>query len=216
MIELRSLNKNYGSLPVLRNINMRYMEGKVYGLVGENGAGKSTLFRCIMNMEDHAGEILKPQGMQTGYLTDAPYFYPLVTGMEHIEFCLRARKADVSREEIKRLNLQFGLPLDKFPSKYSLGMKKRLQLMVLILQQSDFYILDEPFNGLDLSGNILLKKWIKGQKANGRTILLSSHIISALTDVCDEISYIHHGEILKTYQGNVPAAQIEEEIMQSL
>ena len=134
-----------------------------------------------------------------------------MTGREYIEFCLKARRLVVSSDEIDRLNSRFRLPLTRFASNYSMGMKKRLMLMTLMLQASDLYILDEPFNGLDLAGSILLTGWIRRLKAEGRLVILSSHIISSLTDVCDEISYMHAGRIVHQYAGE-SAREIEQDI----
>jgi ABC-2 type transport system ATP-binding protein len=91
-----------------------------------------------------------------------------------------------------------------------MGMKKRLCLLALILQDSDIYIFDEPFNGLDLDGSLILKKWIKDNK-NHKTTILSLHITSVLTEVCDEIHYIHAGRIVNKYVGNT-TEEIEQDI----
>ena len=84
--------------------------------------------------------------------------------------------------------------------------------MALILQKSDFYILDEPFNGLDLAGSIILKKWIGILKSEGKTIFFSSHIISVMTDVCDKIYFLHEGKIKHIYD-NQSASEIENDII---
>ncbi|HRM91356.1 MAG TPA: ABC transporter ATP-binding protein [Thomasclavelia ramosa] len=211
MIEVKELNKKYGKTTVLSNINITFNAGHTYGVMGENGAGKSTLFRCIMRLEGYDGKIEITKGLNVGYLPDTPYFYSLVTGMEFIEFCLKARGLKIDYNEIDAVNDLFRLPLNRFPSSYSMGMRKRLVLMILILQHSDYYILDEPFNGLDLAGSILLKKWILRMKADGKMVVLSSHIISSLTDICDEITYIHAGNIVGTYRG-LSAEEIEKDI----
>jgi ABC-2 type transport system ATP-binding protein len=102
------------------------------------------------------------------------------------------------------------LPLHHYASNYWMGMKKRLCLLALILQDSDIYIFDEPFNGLDLDGSLILKKWIKDNK-NHKTTILSLHITSVLTEVCDEIHYIHAGRIVNKYVGNT-TEEIEQDI----
>ena len=177
MIEIRNLTKKYRELTAIENFSHSFDEGKVYGIMGENGAGKSTL------------------------MGDTPFYYSYVTGMEHIEFCLRAKGKYVSRDVIEELNEKFALPLNRYASRYSLGMKKRLMLLTLMLQDNDIVIMDEPFNGIDLAGTIVLRHWLKEMKGKGKCIILSSHIISAISDICDEITYIHKGRVVADFSG---------------
>lgn len=210
-MELSNITKRYGKLTVLADVSIVFGPGKIYGIMGENGAGKSTLFRCMTGLESYEGAVSQEPGSLIGYLSDTPYFYPMVTGREFVDFSLRARGLTVGNEAIEELNRQFRLPLQKYPSQYSMGMKKRLMLFILMLQHNDIYILDEPFNGLDLSGCILLKKWMLQMKAEGKLLVLSSHIISSLTDICDEIYYLHRGRIARTFKTET-TAEIEAEI----
>lgn len=210
MVSISQLTKRYGSHVVLNGISLQLEQRRVYGIMGENGAGKSTLFRCIAGLERHEGTVALAPGTRIGYLPDVPYFYPMVTGREFIRFCLDASCISCTDADIEAKNELFLLPLDKFPSKYSLGMRKRLMLLVLMLQECDFYILDEPFSGLDLMGTLLLKRWIGECRQQGRTVLLSSHIVSSLTDLCDELSHIHHGQIVRTFHhGEATPTEIE-------
>lgn len=211
MIEIKHLSKKYLGKTALRDINYSFDKGHVYGFIGENGAGKSTLFRCIMRIEKFKGEVNIDANTSIGYLDDTPYFYSFVTGKEYIEFCLKAKRIAINDSKIAELNAKFQLPLHRYASNYSLGMKKRLVLMALMLEDNDLNVMDEPFNGLDLAGTIILKQWIQQIKKENKTIVLSSHIISSLTDICDEISYIHASCIVDHYQ-NKSADEIEADI----
>lgn len=213
MIYVNGLSKNYGSKIVLNNVNLNFECGRIYGIMGENGAGKSTLFRCLAQQENYKGEIALPNEMTIGYLPDTPYFYPLLKGREYIEFCIRARSQDITDAEIENANALLQLPLDEYAANYSLGMRKRLVIFTLMLQKSDIYILDEPFNGLDLLGSLTLKKWLSRLKEEGKTVIVSSHIISSLTDICDSITYLHAGEVVETFSELDPKL-IEERIWQ--
>jgi ABC-2 type transport system ATP-binding protein len=213
MIYVKNLNKNYGNKIVLNNINLSFERGKIYGIMGENGAGKSTLFRCLTLQESYKGEIIIPDEETIGYLPDTPYFYPFIKGKEYIEFCIKARGQNVLEEEIEKANSLLQLPLNDYALNYSLGMKKRLIILTLMLQKSDIYILDEPFNGLDLLGSLTLKKWLQELPGQNKTVIVSSHIISSLTDICDTISYLHAGEIVETFYEMDPKL-IEEKIWQ--
>lgn len=213
MITLSHITKKYGRKVALSDVSLEFGSGKIYGIVGENGAGKSTLFRCMTGLEDYEGDMLLRDGVQMGYLPDSHYFYPLMKGREYVEFCLRARGKNMNAEAVDGYNSRFKLPLDEYVSSYSLGMKKRLVLMALLLQDNDFHILDEPFNGLDLPGVIFLKKRIcEVAREQGKTFVLSSHILSSLTEICDVIYYLHAGEVVRRYEPS-EYHQIEDDIV---
>ena len=212
MIEVRDLSKNFGKLSIFEGVNYTFNISNVYGVIGDNGAGKSTFFRCLTGIEQYEGDIFISENCKIGVLADTPFFYTFMTGFEYIEFCLRARNIKISKDAIENLNKKFALPLDKYASKYSLGMKKRLMLMAIMLQNNDVIIMDEPFNGLDLIGTIILKQWIKDMRERKKCIILSSHIISSLTDICDEIIYIHNGKFTTDFSG-MSSDEIEHKIL---
>ena len=216
MIEVKNLTKKYGSQVCLDDVCLSLEEGMIYGMVGENGAGKSTLFRCLTNLEDYDGEVIMPSGQSVGYLSDTPFYYTYVTGREYIEFCMKASNKQLDKVVLEEINSHFRLPLDKYATRYSLGMKKRLAIMTLMLQEPDIVILDEPFNGLDIVGTIILKKWFKDLNDKHKTVIFSSHIISSLTDISDEIFYIHSGKLMNSFKGDVSAEEIEKIIAEEV
>lgn len=216
MIEVKNLTKKYGSQVCLDNVCLSLEEGNIYGMVGENGAGKSTLFRCLTNWEDYDGEVEIPNGLTIGYLSDTPFYYTYVTGREYIEFCMKASGKVLDKSALEEINSHFRLPLDKYATRYSLGMKKRLAIMALMLQEPDVVILDEPFNGLDVVGTLILKKWFKDLKSRHKTVIFSSHIISSLTDISDEIFYIHAGKLMNSFKSDVSAEEIENIIAEEV
>ena len=183
LIYIKDLSKAYGKTKVLDNLSVSYESGKIYGLVGENGAGKTTLFNCIMGVTDYDGEIRKSSQIAVGYMPAESFFYSLITGKEYIEFCIKAKGKKMDAKSIDSLNKIFQLPLERFASDYSTGMKKKLALMSLLLQDNDLYILDEPFNGVDLYGCIQLKRIIRDLKDKGKTIIISSHLINTLHEL---------------------------------
>lgn len=197
MIEIINLNKKFGSKEVLTNINLTMKPGEVYGIVGENGAGKTTFFKCIAGLENYSGEIksnINPLKNQLGYLPTEPYFFSKITGKEFIQLLCNARK--VENENIENCNI-FDLPLNQYISSYSTGMKKKLVFTAILLQKNSIFILDEPFNGVDIQSNITIIQIIKKLKSLNKTILISSHIFSTLKDTCDEIFYLKNGQIIK-------------------
>ena len=215
VIAIKQLSKSYGATCVLESLSLQYESGKIYGLVGENGAGKTTLFNCILGLTPHQGTIFRKPGLSIGYLPAELYFYTLVTGREYLEFCLRAKGKKLDKEQLEAMNGDFHLPLHRYASEYSTGMKKKLALMALLLQDNDVYILDESFNGVDLYGCIRLKSLIRSLKENGKTVLLSSHLVPVLHELCDSIDYLSNRTIVKRFTEE-SAEEIEVEIMKQM
>ena len=197
MVNIKNLSKSYANKKVLNNLNLRLNNGEVSGMVGENGAGKTTLFRCIAGMENYEGQIdsdLKNLKEQVGFLPTNPIFLSRITGWEYLKLLCVARK--IKTENFEEQNI-FDLPLSQYAETYSTGMKKKLALMGILLQKNEIYILDEPFNGVDIHSNMIISEIIKKLKARQKTILISSHIFSTLSDCCDNIHLLKDGEISK-------------------
>jgi ABC-2 type transport system ATP-binding protein len=197
MIKIEHLSKNYGTNQVLKDISVSFKKGHVYGIVGENGAGKTTLFRCIAGLENYDGSIISEFDIlknHLGFLQTEPFFFSKITGREYIRLLCNAR--DTRVESIDERNI-FDLPLDQYASTYSTGMKKKLALTAILIQDNSCYILDEPFNGVDIQSNLLITDIIHKLKGLGRTVIISSHIFSTLSDTCDEIHLLKEGEFTR-------------------
>ena len=200
MIEIKNLSKKFGSHEVLKNINIQFDNGKVYGIVGENGAGKTTLFRCISDLEDYDGKIISnpnPIKNHLGLLLTEPFFFQKITGKEYIQLLINARNIHI--DDIDARNI-FDLPLNQYASTYSTGMKKKLALTAILLQANDYFILDEPFNGVDIKSNIIITELIHKLKDLGKTVIISSHIFSKLSDTCDEIHLLSQGSFVRSVE----------------
>lgn len=196
MITISLLNKQYGKKKVLENIHLRFEKGRIYGVVGENGAGKTTLFRCISGLEGYEGTIdsdYPDLKNHIGLLLTEPFFFSKITGEEYIRLLCHARGLD--RQSLEEKNI-FDLPLNQYASTYSTGMKKKLALMAILLQKNDIFILDEPFNGVDIQSNIVITDMIQSLKSLDKTIILSSHIFSTLKESCDEIFMLKEGKVV--------------------
>jgi ABC-2 type transport system ATP-binding protein len=197
MITIRELNKSYGNKLVLKNINLSFEHGHVYGIVGENGAGKTTLFKCIAGLEKHEGSISSDFDKlknHLGFLQTEPFFFQKITGREYVQLLCNARGIKAGNLDERNI---FDLPLNQYASTYSTGMKKKLALLAILVQGNDVFILDEPFNGVDIQSNILITDIIHKLKKLGKTIIISSHIFSTLSDTCDEIHLLKEGEFIR-------------------
>lgn len=197
---MNDLSKVFGDKEVLKNVSMEFSKGNVYGIVGENGAGKTTLFRCIAGLESYSGEIISdvtPLKNHLGLLLTDPFFFTMITGREYIRLLCNARgktNLDIDSKNI------FDLPLNQYASTYSTGMKKKLAITAILLQENEYFILDEPFNGVDIQSNIILTEIILKLKELNKIVIISSHIFSTLSETCDEIHLLRKGEQIKSVQ----------------
>lgn len=197
MIKIEDLSKHFGSKQVLKDINISFKRGSVYGIVGENGSGKTTLFRCLCGLEKFEGKIISDLNnlkSRIGLLLTEPYFLSKLTGKEYIQLLLNAR--DIKTSNIDDRNI-FNLPLNEYATSYSTGMKKKLALTAILLQDNDLFIFDEPFNGVDIQSNMMIVEIIKKLKDLNKTVIISSHIFSTLSETCTEIHVIKNGEFVK-------------------
>lgn len=197
MLTIENLSKLYGKKQILNAICLECKPGKINGIVGENGAGKTTLFKCISGLESYIGKInyTKTNIKNTiGFLETNPEFLSKITGKEYLQLICNAR--NIKNVDFESQNI-FELPLQQYAETYSTGMKKKLAFTGILLQNNDIFILDEPFNGVDIQSNLIIKELLKKLKAKGKIILLSSHIFSTLQDTCDYLHYIKAGKIQK-------------------
>ena len=199
MISILDLNKSYGDKPVLKNLSWNLEEGQIHGLVGLNGSGKTTLLKIISGvMRPDSGSVMYgsipvTKKMLTLLETD-PYFYHGINGKEYLSLFRGTSEFDTSGwAEL------FHLPLKELVDNYSTGMKKKLALLALLKSNKPLLLLDEPFNGLDLESTRILSKVLKKLIGPGKTIIITSHMLETLGNLCDRIHYLSDGVIRKTY-----------------
>ncbi len=210
VLKTNSLIKKYGSQIVVDNVSLNVKKGRIYGLLGRNGAGKTTIMKMILGLTSIShGEITifnKPlQSNQKniypriGSIIETPGFYSNLTGTENLRVFTRLR-GTINREAIENALSIVGLPHNdkkKFAS-YSLGMKQRLGIANAVLNDPELLILDEPTNGLDPIGIAEIRAFLKTLcHEQGKTIVVSSHILSEMELLADDIGIIHEGVLLE-------------------
>ena len=210
VIETKNLTKQYGTQKSVADLNIHVKQGRIYGLLGRNGAGKTTTMKMLLGLtQPTSGEVtIWGQPLRTnekkllpriGYLIESPGFYPNLTATENLRIFATLRGVP-SRNAIKNALDLVGLPYKdkKLFSQYSLGMKQRLAIALAIMHDPELLILDEPINGLDPIGIAEVRSFIRDLcNERGKTILISSHILSEMALLADDIGIIDHGALLE-------------------
>lgn len=210
IIETRHLTKQYGTQKSVSDLNIHVKKGRVYGLLGRNGTGKTTTMKMLLGLtEPTSGEIElwgKPlRGNEKevlpriGSLIESPGFYPNLTATENLRI-FAALRGVPSRHAVKDALDLVGLPYrdKKLFSQYSLGMKQRLAIALAVMHDPELFILDEPTNWLDPIGIAEIRTFIRRLcDEGGKTVLLSSHILSEISLMADDIGIIDHGVLLE-------------------
>ncbi|WP_455618095.1 ABC transporter ATP-binding protein [Eisenbergiella sp.] len=210
MIETKHLTKIYGEQKIVSDLNMHVRQKSIYGLLGRNGAGKTTTMKMLLNLTNPTsgdvyvfGKKMKEEEKsllpRIGSLIEAPGFYPNLTGSENLRIFAKLR--GVTKHNAVREALDFvGLPCNdkKLFSQYSLGMKQRLAISLAVMHEPELLILDEPTNGLDPIGIVEIRDFLHDLcHSGGKTILISSHILSEIALLADDIGIIDHGVLLE-------------------
>lgn len=204
-LSLQSVEIAYGKTRVIHGITLDIAEGETFGLIGLNGAGKTTLIKSILGLRDaNAGLInvfgydrMKPEGrLRYAYLPerfDPPWF---LSGIEFIQFSLKLYgvpfQDSAARQMAERLALD-PAALNRRVQTYSKGMRQKLGLIATVLTGCGLFILDEPMSGLDPLARAAVKDILLENKRQGRTIFLSSHILSDMDEICDRVGVLHQG-----------------------
>jgi ABC-2 type transport system ATP-binding protein len=205
VIEIAGLTKSYGGLTAVDGVSLTVNQGEVYGFLGPNGAGKTTTLRVLLGLiaptSGRVAVLGQPPGSRaalkvTGSFVEAPTFYPYLSGRDNL--AVLATYADVPRPRIDVVLDTVDLrdrAEDRF-SAYSLGMKQRLGVAAALLKDPELVVLDEPTNGLDPAGMRDMRALVRSLGAEGRTVLLSSHLMGEVQQICDRVGVINQGRMV--------------------
>ncbi len=208
MIQIRHLSKSFGEFQALNDLSLEVKKGEIYGFIGRNGAGKSTTMNiiaglskadegmCIVNGLD-VKSINHPSELKLGYLPENPSFQGWLTAEETLQFLADPKRSD-TKQRIDYLLNWVGLSDSRRRrvGGFSRGMKQRLGLACALIHDPELIILDEPSSALDPEGRSDILSLIKDLKKQGKTIILSTHILSDVERVCDRIGLIHQGKVI--------------------
>lgn len=213
IVETINLTKDFKSFEAVNNVNIKVKRGKIYGFLGPNGAGKSTTIRMLLGLikatkgdvrvfnkdiNKCREEILS----EVGALVESPSYYGHLTAYENLEVIRRVLKLEKNAiEDVLKLVSLWDVK-DKKVKEFSLGMKQRLGIAQALIGNPKLLILDEPTNGLDPSGIIEVRELIKSlPEKRGITVIISSHILSEIDLMADELGVINRGKLI--YQGTL-------------
>ena len=192
MIKLEGIRKSFGPKEVLRGVSFQIEEGTIYGLIGRNGAGKTTLMNIMSGlMLADEGEFITDK--KVGYLPDLPAFYDYLTTDEYLSFLLQNQNP----ERVEELLGLVSLPAKTKIRTMSRGMKQRLGIAAVLVNDPDIILLDEPTSALDPAGRNDVKDILMRLKSEGRTVILSTHILADMDSICDKAGFLTGGVIAK-------------------
>lgn len=208
MLRMEKITKRYGSVTALDGVDLQVEPGEIYGFIGPNGAGKTTAIRILMGF-------IRPDGgeasifgkdvwkdavdihRRVAYVPGDVNLWPNLTGGEVIDLFLRLQSADNQAKRDHWIE-RFDLDPSKKCRTYSKGNRQKIALVAAFAQDADLYILDEPTSGLDPLMEQVFQEGLTERKAEGKSVLLSSHILSEVEKLCDRVSIIRQGKIIET------------------
>jgi ABC-2 type transport system ATP-binding protein len=213
VVETSGLTKRFGDRVAVQDVDLRVPRGSAFGYLGPNGAGKTTLIRMLLGLTHASAGTMRLLGRsvpaeravalaRVGAIVEEPRFYGHLTGRENLTVIAAAREPE-AHARIDGALARVGLSqrADERVKRYSLGMRQRLGVARSLLADPELLILDEPTNGLDPAGIHEFRAMIRGFVAEGRTVLLSSHLLDEVEKICDAIAIVDRGRIVM--QGSI-------------
>jgi ABC-type multidrug transport system ATPase subunit len=206
VIETSGLTKRYGErIIAVDRLDMRVRRGEVYGFLGPNGAGKTTTLRMVLGLvrpTSGSARVLgaspgSPEALaRVGALVESPSLYPFLSGGDNLRVLARHARVPESRVDAVLEEVELtDRASDRFAT-YSLGMKQRLGVAAALLKNPELLILDEPTNGMDPAGMAEMRTFIRGLGRGRRTVLLSSHLMTEVEQICDRVGVIRRGSLV--------------------
>jgi ABC-2 type transport system ATP-binding protein len=213
VVETSGLTKRFGERVAVANVDLCVPRGSAFGYLGPNGAGKTTLIRMLLGLTQATAGTMRLLGRpvpderatalaRVGAIVEEPRFHGHLTGRENLTVIAAAREPE-AHNRIDGALARVGLSqrADERVKRYSLGMRQRLGVARSLLADPELLILDEPTNGLDPAGIHEFRDMIRGFVAEGRTVLLSSHLLDEVEKICDAVAIVDRGQVV--LQGSI-------------
>ncbi len=212
-VETHGLTKRFGSNTAVDGVELLVPRGCAFGYLGPNGAGKTTLIRVLLGLTRADAGTMSLLGhvvprhrdralARVGAIVDEPRFHPHLTGRENLQLLASSRES-ASRDRVGASLERVGMAhrADDRVSKYSMGMRQRLGVAACLIGDPQLLILDEPMNGLDPAGMQDMREMILSLVAEGRTVMLSSHLLDEVQRTCDAVAIVDRGKVVR--QGSI-------------
>ncbi|MBI2711118.1 MAG: ABC transporter ATP-binding protein [Actinobacteria bacterium] len=206
MIEVQALTKRYGAHTAVEDLSFTAPAGAVTGVIGPNGAGKTTTFRCLLGLVDPTGgraliggqpyRALEAPRTCVGAVLETTGFHPARTGRSHLRVLARAAGIDPARVDDVLDVVALRADGGRRVGGYSLGMRQRLGIAAAMLGDPAVIVLDEPVNGLDPEGVVWMRRLLRTWAGQGRTVVVSSHLLAELAQVVDRVVVIRGGRLV--------------------
>ena len=206
IISVKAVDLTIGKTDILKQINVKFEEGKIHGLIGRNGSGKTMLMKCICGFIKPTKCEITVDGKRVGkdvdfpkdmgIIIETPGFIPYYSGYKNLKL-LAGLNNKISKEQVRESMEKVGLDPDlkRHVKKYSLGMRQRLGLAQAIMENPKILILDEPFNGLDKDGVKEMREYLLSYKEQGKTILICSHSAEDISVLCETVHEMDKGRL---------------------
>jgi ABC-2 type transport system ATP-binding protein len=208
-VEVHGLTKRFGARAAVDNVDLLVPQGSAFGYLGPNGAGKTTLIRVLLGLTRADRGTISLLGLpvpaqraralaRVGAIVDEPRFHGHLTGRQNLKILAAARGGDAEKQigpALDRTRLTHRA--DDKVSAYSMGMRQRLGLAACLLADPQLLILDEPMNGLDPAGMHEMRDMLRGLVDEGRTVMLSSHLLDEVERTCDQVAIVDHGKVIR-------------------
>jgi ABC-2 type transport system ATP-binding protein len=215
IVETERLTKRFGARVAVDAVDLHIPRGSAFGYLGPNGAGKTTLIRMLLGLTSATSGSMRLLGRpvpeeranalaRVGAIVEEPRFHPFLSGRENLEIIAAARDAAAFARidgALERVGL--GARADERVKKYSLGMRQRLGVARALLGDPELLILDEPTNGLDPAGILEFRNLVRRLVGEGRTVVLSSHLLDEVEKICDAVAIVDRGSVV--WQGPIDA-----------
>ena len=224
MIQIQNVNKSFKGNTAINNLNLEVQKGEILGLLGANGAGKSTTINMLLGFLTPDSGTVKINDIDTshkseetrkliGYIPENVNLYPYLTGLENLDYFCKLAGLTYSKNELEDYLTTCGLQNEAHSKKvsgYSKGMRQKVGIAIAYAKKAKVYLLDEPASGLDPLASNELSLLLKKLAAEGATILMASHDIFRVREVCNRIGILKKGVLVKElYSKDVSANELE-------